>query len=71
MSKQGYVICYAGRKGEKEMELESIASSHLKTKFIYGIPCLYGESPRTEIYAMELNTSKSSFAFDIKLTPIV
>jgi len=71
MSKQGYVICYAGRKGGKEMELESITSTHLKTKFIYGIPCIYGESPRTEIYAMELNTSKSSFAFDIKLTPIV
>lgn len=71
MSKQGYVICYAGRKGGEEMELESFASTHLKTKFIYGIPCIYGESPRTEIYAMELKMKTSKSYYDVKLTPIV
>ena len=55
---QGCVImCYAGRDEGKGKEIEPIASIYIKTKLFSGIPCIYGEFPRTEIYAMELNTS--------------
>lgn len=61
------VMCFVGRKGCDE--LESFASTHIKTKFISGVPCIYGEFPRTEIHAMELDMSEN--IPKIKLTPIV
>ena len=61
------VMCFVGKKGYGE--LDSFASTHLKTKFISGVPCVYGEHPRTEIYAMEFDTSESMY--QIKLIPIV
>ncbi|KAF5427075.1 hypothetical protein C5S39_14040 [Candidatus Methanophagaceae archaeon] len=61
------VMCFGGRKGCDE--LESFASTHIKTNFISGVPCIYGEFPRTGIHAMELDTSENMPK--IKLTPIV
>ena len=69
MEQEVVIMCYAGREEEKGREMDSIASTHIKTKFISGIPCIYGEMPRTEIYAMELSTSKGFL--DITLTPII
>jgi Cdc6-like AAA superfamily ATPase len=67
--KQGCaVMCYTGREEVKGEELESIASTYFKTKFFSGIPCIYGEFPRTRIHAMELNTSEGFSV--INLTPI-
>ncbi len=65
------VMCFGGKEGDKEEELGSIASTHIKTKFISGIPCLYGERPRTEIYAMEMEPSAQLGVPVITLTPIV
>lgn len=62
------VMCYTGREEVKGEEMESIASTYIKTKFFSGIPCIYGEFPRTRIHAMELNTS-DGFPV-INLTPI-
>jgi hypothetical protein len=50
----GAVVCFGGREGELGEELSSSASIYLKTKVISGIPCLYGEKPRTEIHALEI-----------------
>ncbi len=61
------IMCFGGRRGCEE--LDSFASVHIKTKFVSGVPCIYGERPRTEIYAMELDTSDNNP--QIKLTPIV
>ena len=52
--------------GETEKRV-SFASTHIKTKFISGIPCIYGLVPRTEIYALELS---KNFPV-ISLIPIV
>jgi len=60
-------MCFGGIRGSEE--LDSFASAHIKTKFVSGVPCIYGERPRTEIYAMELDTSDNNP--QIKLTPIV
>lgn len=65
------VMCYVGRKSGKGTEIESMASTYLKTEFISGIPCLYGESLRTEIRAMELKLSTPKSFSDIELRPIV
>ncbi|MCK4735919.1 MAG: hypothetical protein KAT65_25920, partial [Methanophagales archaeon] len=54
----GVIMCYVGREQGKGKEIESIASIHFKTKLFSGIPCIYGESPRTEIYTMGLSYSK-------------
>ena len=62
------VMCYTGKEEVKGEELESIASTYFKTKFFSGIPCIYGEFPRTRIHAMELNTSEGFPV--INLTPI-
>lgn len=69
MEHEVVVMCYVGREGGNGKEMESIASTYFITKFFFGIPCIYGEYPRTEFYAMELDTSKG-FP-DTKLTPIV
>lgn len=50
----GAVLCFGGKEGETGEELSSSASVYIKTKFISGIPCLYGEMPRTEIHALEM-----------------
>ncbi len=57
--KECIAICYMPAEGEgrKASEIKSIASIHLKTKHISGIPCIYGVSPRTGIYALHLDTS--------------
>jgi len=65
------VMCFGGREGGNGKEMESIASTHIKTKFISGIPCIYGEMPRTEIYAMEFEPSTAEVFPVIALTPIV
>jgi KaiC/GvpD/RAD55 family RecA-like ATPase len=56
------VMCFGGRERE---DMVPFASTHIKTKFISGIPCVYGMMPRTEIYALDI--SKPA----ISLTPIV
>ena len=65
------VMCFGGREGGTGKETDSIASTHIKTKFISGIPCIYGEMPRTEIYAMEFEQSTPEGFPVIALTPIV
>jgi len=65
------VMCFGGREGGTGKEMDSIASTHIKTKFISGIPCIYGEMPRTEIYAMEFEPSTPEVFPVIALTPIV
>ncbi len=45
------------------------ASTHIRTMFISGVPCLCGEVPRTEIHALELDISTGNP--EIRLTPIV
>lgn len=65
------VMCFGGSEGGEGKELSSIASTHIKTKFISGIPCLYGEMPRTEIYAMEMEPPAQKGFPVISLTPIV
>ncbi len=57
--KKCIAICYMPAEGEdrKASEVKSIASIHFKTKYISGIPCIYGVSPRTAIYALLLDTS--------------
>lgn len=64
-------LCFGGKEGGKGKELDSVASTHIKTKYISGIPCFYGEMPRTEIYAMEIEPSGQRGYPDISLTPIV
>jgi len=56
------VMCFGGRERE---EIVSFASTHIKTKFISGIPCVYGMIPRTEIYALDISKPV------ISLTPIL
>lgn len=56
------VMCFGGRERE---EMVPFASTHIKTKFISGIPCIYGMMPRTEIYALDISKPV------ISLTPIV
>ncbi|MBN1762731.1 MAG: hypothetical protein JW878_06625 [Methanomicrobia archaeon] len=64
-------LCFSGDEGGKGKELDSVASTQIKTKFISGIPCLYGEMPRTEIYAMEMEPPAQGGFPAISLTPIV
>jgi len=45
------------------------ASTHIRTMFISGVPCVCGEVPRTEIHALELDISTGNP--EIRLTPIV
>ncbi len=69
--RQCVVLCYGGKEGGKGKELSSATSIHIKTQFISGVPCLYGEMPRTEYYGLELDpTAQHSFPA-ISLTPIV
>jgi KaiC/GvpD/RAD55 family RecA-like ATPase len=56
------VMCFGGRERE---EMVSFASTHIKTEFISGIPCVYGIMPRTGIYALDISKPV------ISLTPIV
>ncbi len=56
------VMCFGGRERE---EMVPFASTHIKTEFISGIPCVYGMMPRTEIYALDISKPI------ISLTPIV
>jgi KaiC/GvpD/RAD55 family RecA-like ATPase len=65
------VMCFGGREGGKGKDLNTISSVHIKTNFSSGIPCLYGEMPRTEIYAMEMEPHAQESAPIITLTPIV
>ncbi len=57
--KRCIAVCYMPAEGEERnaSEIKSIASTHLKTKHISGVPCIYGVSPRTGIYALHLDTS--------------
>jgi len=72
IKEQGCVVmCFAGREGGKGEELRPIISTRIKTKFISGIPCIYGEMPRTELYAMELESPAQEGFPVITLTPIV
>ena len=72
IKEQGCVaLCFGGEEGGKGKELGSVASTHIKTKYISGIPCFYGEIPRTEIYAMEMEPAAQRGFPDISLTPIV
>lgn len=64
-------LCFGGEEGGKGKELDSVASTQIKTKFISGIPCLYGEMPRTEIYAMEMEQPAQGGFPALSLTPIV
>lgn len=68
--KECIAICYIPVDGEgrKASEIKSIASTQLKTKLISGIPCIYGVSPRTGIYALHLDTSDGNPA--VKFTMI-
>jgi KaiC/GvpD/RAD55 family RecA-like ATPase len=64
-------LCFGGEEGGKGKELGSVASTQIKTKFISGIPCFFGEVPRTEIYAMEMEPPAHRGFPAISLTPIV
>ncbi len=72
IKEQGCVVmCFGGQEGGKGKDLGTISSVHIKTKFISGIPCFYGEMPRTEIYAMEMEPQAQESFPVIALTPIV
>lgn len=72
IKEQGCVVmCFGGREGGKGEDLSSVTSIHIKTKFISGIPCLYGEMPRTELYAIEMEPLAQNGFPVITLTPIV
>jgi len=64
-------LCFGGEEGGKGKELSSVASTQIKTKFISGIPCFFGEMPRTEIYAMEMEPPAQRGFPALSLTPIV
>lgn len=59
--RKGYFFTYTEETNKKEVV--SLASTYIKLRMISGVPCVYGEIPRTEIYAIELP--------ELKLTPIV
>lgn len=61
------VMCFGGRSGSGSEEWDSFASTYIKTKYISGVPCIYGELPRTGIYALEQEECPPQ----IKLTPVV
>ena len=65
------VMCFGGQEGNKVKDLSPITSVHIKTKFISGIPCIYGMMPRTEIYAMEMEPMAQEGFPVMTLTPIV
>lgn len=67
--KECIAICYMPAEGEgrKAREIKSIASTQFKTKLISGIPCIYGVSPRTGIYALHLDTSDGNPAVKFTL----
>jgi KaiC/GvpD/RAD55 family RecA-like ATPase len=72
IKEQGCVVmCFGGRERGKGKDLSTISSVHIKTKFISGIPCFYGEMPRTELYAMEMEPQAQESFPVIVLTPIV
>jgi len=71
-NEQGIItICFRGRENENGKDLSTVTSVHIKTKDIAGIPCFYGELPRTELYAMELEPGSRAGFPDLSLTPIV
>jgi KaiC/GvpD/RAD55 family RecA-like ATPase len=65
------VLCFGGRESVKGEDLSTVTTNHIKTKYIAGVPCFYGELPRTELYAMELAPVARTGFPDITLTPIV
>ena len=71
-NEQGIItICYGGRESVNGKDLSTVTSVHIKTKEIAGIPCFYGEQPRTELYALELEPGSRASLPDLALTPIV
>lgn len=71
-TEQGIItICYGGKESEKGNDLSTVTSVHLKTKDIAGIPCFYGELPRTALFALELAPDSPAGFPEISLTPIV
>jgi KaiC/GvpD/RAD55 family RecA-like ATPase len=67
--KEGFMV-FGFTSEEKGMgrEMEPIASVSLVLKTISGVPCLYGNLPRTGIYVMQLNTANQYP--EINLIPI-
>ncbi len=66
------VLCYGSKEGGQGKDLRSITATHLKTRFISGVPCLYGEMPRTEYFGLELAPTAHQHSFPmISITPIV
>jgi KaiC/GvpD/RAD55 family RecA-like ATPase len=71
-NEQGIItICFGGRESVNGKDLSTVTSVHIKTKDIAGIPCFYGELPRTELYAMDLEPGSRAGFPDLSLTPIV
>jgi len=52
------VFGYTRENGDVRREMEPIASTYIKTKVIFGVPCIYGISPWTSIYAMTVDTGE-------------
>lgn len=65
----GFVFCFVPEGETLPAEVESMATVSLVTKMIVGVPCVYGNLPRTEIFAMETNSAEGPF--EISLTPVV
>ncbi|MBN1455274.1 MAG: AAA family ATPase [Methanomicrobia archaeon] len=65
------VLCYSSKDGGQKKDLNSITATHLKTQFISGVPCLYGEMPRTEYFGLELAPTTQNSVSIISLKPIV
>ena len=63
------IIGFIGADRGRE-EFDYFASTHIRTMFISGVPCIRGEVPRTEIRALELDITRDS-NLKIRLTPIV
>jgi len=69
LMKEGFTV-FGSTSGEKgmETEMEPIASVFIVLEMISGVPCMYGETPRTGIHVMQVSTA-NGFP-EIKLTPI-
>ncbi|HDS44631.1 MAG TPA: AAA family ATPase [Methanomicrobia archaeon] len=66
------VLCYGCNGGGQGKDLRSITATHLKARFISGVPCLYGVMPRTEYFGLELVPAAHQHRFPlIAITPIV
>jgi|GEM_PF-643902 len=69
LMKDGFAVFgYTSEEKGMGREMEPIASVFIVLKLISGIPCMYGKTPGTEIYVMQLNTA-NRFP-ELKLTPM-